>query len=88
MKLARIDVRIGNGTYCMHWYVLVRMACICMYSKVQVLVGIGMYLYVQHVLVCMVCMVCTGMYMYVSVCMVSIGMYGMYYTNRYVMICI
>ena len=57
------------------------MVCICMYSSVQVLVGIGRYLYVWHVLVCMVCMVCmvsTGMYMYVSVCMVCIGMYGMY----------
>ena len=32
INLARIDVRIGNGTYCMYWYVLVRMACICMYS--------------------------------------------------------
>ena len=64
MNLARIGVCIDSGTYCMYWYVLVCMACIGMYSKLQVLVCIDMYLYVWHVLVCMVCIVSTGMYLY------------------------
>ena len=43
-----------------------------------------MYLYVWHVLVCMVCIVCIGMYLYVSVRMACIGMYGTYCMYWYV----
>ena len=88
INLARIDVRIDNGTYCMYWYVLVRMASVYLYVFISA--GIGRYWHVSVRIACigmygMYCMywyvyVCICMYWYVLVCnlaciLVRIGMY-------------